>query len=1194
MKSKMKFFLAALLLIVPGLTAVATGRGPDIEVERSDDSSIPDGTNPGLFALSPGESVVLSEIVKQERGALFSEGVRSTGVKGISMREAPSGCYSVLEMEDERTRASDEEKERDIHDFPNGSKMTNAVEVIDGTLNYDPAGTSDIRDWFKFSLNDIDETANAPGGVHNVSLTINDLTDGNDLYTGLYELETDEGGNMTVDHADLIYLSVIFIDPWGQVVNMGGMESSFDDHDDGDGWTYRDNWSFNFVTPENSVGDEDPDGWANGLTEIGWYYVAISFNSYTRQGAPSRGAFTMKYSLEIDTRQTQDTDSASNTRETATTVIPLGEKYIHSTYQPVDWYRIGGSDPTKLWNITVRINRTDGQGFYSGDSLNGRRWDDWLHVFFVWRDAGDDGIWNNDDDLWYYYHHILSFFIAGGIFVANENQTLGYRLKSIYPESNEREAYLGLLAEPATYQVEDGVPTQSYYPFWTCWSEYTVDVNVIEELPNNPPTLSDIEVSSDWPDDETGGHYGTEFTINVTYTDADNDPPKLLELLIDPDTLSMKVIDMIQYEADTGDDDFTDGKVYSYSALGEDIGEQYSPHDIRFNASDTIPVNSIRTMRWTGPIDVNDAFEVWNDEPVYVDDNYPGIEPIGEDEPTVYIPLEYHSGGGMFRDNELSFVGFQIWNESRNDWYSSSDTELLHIDIKKVNGGGWNALITPKPNQNGNEEIRLRGFDAHSFAETTEEIVVEPENDPPIVLKVIIDGKNYVPENKDPYLLKLDLIDKVFAVEDEQFELEIDAEDPETEAEKQPLAFTYYGGDNWDKDPEVDVNTGYATMTPTNDDVKNGREKMVFEIDDGGFDGKVRLEVLISLENAQDDPTIEFPEIDEEFFQGDTIVIRPIARDIDPDETLSFRCNMEDEIDGETDPIVDQLPFAGLVEGTDWTFNLDTGELRFEIRDPLIWRETYPDEVTIRIVIEVMDSGGNTASASVDIILKPEDFPVPGPDPQFSLYDDHSVTPMKIEGLRVHLWQEPKLNFFGERYACHWQMDDEGEETGWDLNYTFDSYGMKNVTVWLQDDYGRSDEVKVTFTLQKYEEPKIGDDDDDNGSGGNIGLYVVLVVIALIILLAAILFFVFRRRAKPAEEEYYDEDRTHHLGGGERHGLHPGGHAASLSASREERREHLPPKRSAPEPEPQETTCPTCGSRVKKGWFLCPDCKNPL
>ena len=200
---------------------------------------------------------------------------------------------------------------------------------------------------------------------------------------------------------------------------MGNSDLLFDDQDDTDGWVWDgdnslfpgENWTTPFRTPVNSVPDEDLDGFENGLTEVGWYYIGISFDFFVASAQWTRDAFTVKYSLRIDTSEKVDTDQGSNSFETAMPFTGSSTEHLTSRYNQVDWYRMEGSDPSKIWNITFTMDRQVGYGWIDED--DNEYMDNWIHTFVIWRGKGEDGVWNTDDDNWTGMYYILTFFISG-------------------------------------------------------------------------------------------------------------------------------------------------------------------------------------------------------------------------------------------------------------------------------------------------------------------------------------------------------------------------------------------------------------------------------------------------------------------------------------------------------------------------------------------------------------------------------------------------------------------------------------------------------------------------------------------------------------------------------------------------------------------------------------------------------------
>ncbi|MGA1793077.1 MAG: zinc ribbon domain-containing protein [Thermoplasmatota archaeon] len=1116
---------------------------------------------------------------------------------------------------DPPTRASDAENEQNVHDFANGSKVVGDVETIDGTLTYDPDQVqSDWKDWYKLQVTDINELADTIDGVRNVSVELTSYTDGNDAYADLYELTMDSGA-LVNEFADFLAINLIYFDPWVGYVDMGNWDFMFDDQDDTDGWVWDgdnalypdDNWSTPFRTPVNSEGEEDPDGFANGLTEVGWYYIGIGLDFYIRDQTWSRDLFTVKYSLKIDSSQQEDTDQGSNAFEDAQLYDDTSEpKHLNSRFNQVDWYKMEGSDPSKIWNISFTLDRQRGFGFISEDELD--YMDNWIWTFIVWRSIGEDGIWNTDDDGWLYDYAILSFFITGGRFVSNAEQNLSFRYRSWALENEQREVYIGVIMEPVMVRIEGGeILGFYYYSPYTSWNNYTLSYSVVEEVPNRAPTLSELQIESDWPGHPTGGHYDSMFYFNITYTDPDNDPPKELNLVLDPLTMEEVVIDLKLHEVTTSDTDYTDGKDYSYSILGKYLTDDHYPHVVMVNATDVIPIGSIRIQRWSGDFYYNNTLYVWDDKPVSVNPTNLRMVDLAEDGGSEEVELESHNVNGVFHDPETDFLGFQAWNKTSKSWKTDYDSELIHIKIEKISGY-WYAVVTPKANRNGEETVKFRGFDEHSNVTADIKFTVDPVNDLPKVFTVEVDGKLFDVDSTRPENPFVDLQGKVDVLQGEELIININAEDMDTEDEKQPLNYVFKesSSDDWEGPLEVNSETGQIKLTPNNDDIKERNSIIVVSIDDGSFDGVVTLRIELELTNINDEPSITLPDIDTVYERGDQISIVPIFNDPDPGDTLIISMNMLDDLEG-VDPIVDQLPYADLEEDLDWSFNENIGRFWLKTNDWKIWKGTggYVGVMNITVVLKVTDAKGAFDTVQIELKLvggtiDPDEFDtLTLGEYHASVYDLHPETPDKVEGLKVNFKVDRIIkDIFGDDMEPRWEFDGEVISTKEDFDHTFDTYGLKTVYLYFEKDnmHTKAQKVELKFTLVEYIPPVTPDDDDVQGNasfGWVLPVLIIAIVVIVIILILA--FFVISKRKKEqaaASEEYYDEQPHLHGGRGHAPGLGAHTHTRELSPAREaERTERLPPGRGDTAPKME---CPHCGAAVQKGWFLCPECKNPL
>ncbi|MGA1820225.1 MAG: zinc ribbon domain-containing protein, partial [Thermoplasmatota archaeon] len=335
----------------------------------------------------------------------------------------------------------------------------------------------------------------------------------------------------------------------------------------------------------------------------------------------------------------------------------------------------------------------------------------------------------------------------------------------------------------------------------------------------------------------------------------------------------------------------------------------------------------------------------------------------------------------------------------------------------------------------------------------------------------------------------------------------------------------------------------------------------------------------------------------------------PPPPDPDPGDTLIISINMLDDIAG-VDPIVDQLPYADLEEDLEWSFNENIGRFWLKLNDWKIWQGPggFVGVINITVVLKVTDAKG--AFDTTEVVLKltseepryPDDYDQPLVLGEYSYIvpDDDPTTSNVNEARKVHFKVDRMVqSVFDEDMEPKWEYNGEIISSEDEFDHAFESDGPKTVYLYFEkDNMDTTDQkVELKFTIP----PIIIDDDDDDDDiveknetmGWVIPVVIILIVVIVIILVAA--FFIISKRKKEqaaASEEYYDEQP--HLGG--RHGHAPGlgahTHTRELSPAREtERTERLPPGRGEAAPKME---CPHCGATVQKGWFLCPECKNPL
>lgn len=1221
MKNVLFAVLLMLVLVVP---AGFVGAGEQKETETTEPVFI-ETDNPDISLVSVSDDTELSRINEKFELPDFSGyqlGVRDDEVEFENVHYEEQNILANgfsrgydLAIEDPTRAGSDDE---DNNDLWNGSLLSDSDSVT-GELYWpanDPQGSlGDYIDWYKMDLRGVNPTV--PGSLKNVTFSMDSFESEEET---LYEL-TYSDTEYTTDFLDFMEIFIFYDAPYWGGSEMGGRMFWYDDGDPTDGWTYDgvDNITTNFRTPQNSRGTEDTNGGTNGLTEDGWFYIALRFNYYVTPDAYDRTDFYIDYEFSVSTATESNyfpgistNEGAPNDFWNATSTPPTQVARSHSAMNHFDWYKFQGMDQTKIWNQTVYVNTS--RWSMMNPMVGGQSNDNWLWVYFMWWGPGDDGIYDTIDDeydydykcLYAYVSYInvetgetLPFFVWRGdtsnIQLTNINNRTDATAGHPALDGEPRQLFVGIWTEPITTVTTTTGTFQSYSSFQG-YNQYTIEWNVHEVPPNNAPEITDITVSTpDYEFSETGGYYDTKYLINVTYQDEDNNPPAAIYLIFDKgggaETPEVDLLD-VGTQDDLSDMDYTDGKVYQVEYLGKNLKDNPSPHNITVWAIDKLPVGSMLKAK-TSLEYYDETLMVWDDEPVEVKDPWDGIPTLQEDEPERLIPLEGFDGA--FKDPENKFSGFEIWDPINETWGEEYWSELMFITVGKIDGI-WQMSITLNTNQwsTEGEPIRIKAFDEHSEAQRTTRIYVNPVNDPPMVKAIMIDGMEYEVDNTDPIrpVIHLEDVEDAYLHEEAAFEFEIIAEDTDLESERVDLEFDFENGlsDPWREFPEVGYNTGIVEFiedeTITNEDVKKENSKMAFSISDRGTDGTIILTAYFTVVNKNDEPTITIPSTTpRQFtqFQSGGIRIKPIANDVDPDATLTYNVNFDTEIETDGDEVLsieDQLPNMEARKDIDWGIDPNTGEWWFKPDDQNIWNITsgWVKSIEIVVVFEVTDDAGATATDQITLVLNDlnEEPEAPteisaNPDASTEIYIGDEIS-FSVDGVT-----DPD----GDRITYKWDFGDGGTSEGREVTHIYSKKGWRTVQMWVED--GQFQTEKISYRLEILEKDdgggetpgpgdNPGDIQSDGGTDDNTWIFIVIGAIVLVIIIfAIILFAVLRKKDAPAAQQYpmYDQAQMGAYGA---QGLPPGqaeqlppGAAPELPPGQEYPPEQLPP--AAPETE---------------------------
>ncbi|MCU0798125.1 MAG: PKD domain-containing protein [Candidatus Thermoplasmatota archaeon] len=1069
------------------------------------------------------------------------------------------------------TRASDLENEKGYYDCANGSLVEVPMEVVAGTLSYVPEGQSDLRDWYKLRLVDVEPIPNSPNGLHWIRLHLLSYSNGTGGTEGLYEYKVIEGTPPTLesDYGDTLGITVLYYDPWQGLTYLGGEVFFYDDMDDTDGTSHRSGWYYNCTSPVASTGQEDLDGFANGLTEVGWYYIGINLDYYIKTGAPARGTYSVRYELMVDTSERISSDEGANIRETAMENAPSGESTITSHTDHVDWYKFKGTDTSKIWNQSFTINRTMGLGGRIGEVL----YDTWVYVYVMMQNPGADGSFGTSDDGWEGYFWTFSFYLSGGGFVSNPAQSVSLTVNNTYTSSPDRYVYLGLYVEPAKILISGSTIIAFLDPDWSTVTNITMDYHIREEQFNQRPLISSLSVSSSNPNYPTQGDLRDTFTFDVIYSDPDNDPPGRLDLFVGPKKDVWTTFSLLGKDKDPSDTKFSDGKTYQIRLSGEELGSYPVHHSVKVNGTDRMQEWSLRVAlpskdRW-----MNDTLFVFDDRPVVLNVDFEDIDPLTEDGGRYSILLEKRTGNGPFDDPENDFRGFNIWDASGSRWVTDISVVPIKVNISRDPSEGWLLYLEPLPNAHGDAVIRLRAYDDHSSIERNVPVIVDSVNDPPAFLSVTAGTRTFPVTEVLPQKYKVDLKGQYDLNEDTTYTIDLNAVDTDPEADRGQLVYGFVPSrsDNWDVDPVLDADSGQVTIKPTNNDAKGKSSRMTFEVTDGP--DTAELEVLFTVKNVNDMPELSVPDTTLEADQGDRLRIQPVGRDMDMGDTLVYSVNMVDDLGTQYGSVISQLPFFDPVKGVDWDIDTATGEFWFEPSHDGIWRDpgALLMERTIYIVIQVKDKSGAIATVQITVRLFKADIWVPRtPELTYDIDDTDPITP-GVQGLTIELTAGEFDTVLYPGWEYSWELGDGSRVTGRTVTHTYLQEGYRSISLRLTKDSSNSNPRFLNITLEAPEEEKPEPPGGGNGGSGWMIITIIAFVLVLIVLIVVALLFLRGRGGREASE------------GGQ--GSLPSGQDRALGPSYQQKA--LPTKGP-------EGRCPKCGAPVSSGWFICPSCKTQL
>ncbi|RLF73650.1 MAG: hypothetical protein DRN55_02770 [Thermoplasmata archaeon] len=1102
-------------------------------------------------------------------------GVTNSGVKARELTTSLSQSLPSLALEVPATRAQVSEQEPN-DDNLNGTYIPSKTEKTDVSGSFGsatPQGQDEI-DWYKIQL----DADSSPGGlITNLTLHLKSWQ-----ATGLTELvEPHPPFNTTAD----INYDEIYIDVWHPyfiiMSNYGGTEWYYDDFDDTnnpENITWREDWNLSVEAPHQSYGqlsnwDDDP------YLEYRWYYIGIQTIS-VRAGQISTVP-RQSYVLEVDPTIKVNGDLEAQDFYNST-AMPQSAPLLHlnNFYDHWDCFNITGSNPGAIWdiNVTLEITANWWAGYVSGNTV--------IYAYYTWIYAFAYFIDYEKDLMWYTYR------VTDGHWFLSTPDPVYIHLTHNYTKANRTAAFFGFFARPIfIFLGTDNRYHAAASSIFDLPVNYSLSYTINEIPPNNKPVIAGADVKAIDPEMERRwGNLQDTFRVNVTYVDADNDPPSVLQVIFDYDD-TPKVFDILAdgqalYKTDN---DYTDGKEYYIDILGSELGveplQDSTFHYFKVIAKDDV-TNPILDPEWADEYICPHQVEIWDDQPPRVLPAAPTqIGPYDEDS----TPPDFLLSNVFTDPDGFDTLDMFIWNETIGNWSKVEQNDVFRAEITM--GAGQMVLrITPLPNMYGTREITLMAKDKHYNVTKTMTVQITPVNDPPVVEELLIFETS--PDNPIDTIQVRDNEAYMEATEDQEMKFKISASDIEGDE------LEFYLDVRRTTIPDVDVTEdGIVTFTPTNDDV--GEQTVVVSVDDGGAGGKVDVVITVDVQNVNDPPSFvgEPMGLDNPYTQGDEISITLKATDPDVNDRtrLTFSTDFQDVVDSLIGPGV-------LQKGVEWDLNSQTGVFTLETEKQEIFGTN--DRVEIKVNFTVTDPSGASDTKEVTFILLNRNDPPESPtDFQVIIVDADEETP-GLQNLTVKFIAPEVSDPDGDTVQYIWDFGDGMKQTTTELEivHTYldpGTYDAKTYYVTLMvydgDLYGESTvrkPVQVQKPQEKEEKPPPSPDGEEGGIPTALLLGVVVVVLAVVLLVVVMLM----RKKKPPVAPTGPAQPT--LPGGAPPQLPPAGAPGAAPQAAQPPTQAPAPQQPPQAPAPQQAvgglTCPHCGAPIEEGWVICPNCKNPL
>ncbi|MBN1539513.1 MAG: PKD domain-containing protein [Candidatus Thermoplasmatota archaeon] len=444
------------------------------------------------------------------------------------------------------------------------------------------------------------------------------------------------------------------------------------------------------------------------------------------------------------------------------------------------------------------------------------------------------------------------------------------------------------------------------------------------------------------------------------------------------------------------------------------------------------------------------------------DPEWSGIPTVTEDSIPVTVMLD--GSNSPFRADHENITGYLLAPEGSENGSIILSTWIATLSIVGV-PSSFSLLIEPLPGMNGWASFELIAVGENTICNRTAALRISPVNDPPEIISIIVGDREHPVSALESGVYGIDMkgLEKVY--DGDTLNFTINATDGDQLQEGDDISFRYdpEGSDLWDERPIVDVVTGAISLRVAYSDWSAGNEKLVFRVQDLGFQ-EVKLLVFLEIDHMNRPPVITVPaDTRYSWTQYEMLEVRLDIFDPDSIGDIFVEVNIEDPIDGSLPSLKEQLPHTDLVPGGNVGLDRDPGLFWMDLTDQNIWKtgDRYLGSMQVFLMFMATDPGG--ANSTVTLMMELIDLNEP---PVWTGGISVNLLGPAV-GERVTIQVDPAADPEMDLLTYHWDFGDGSVGEGRIVEHIYYSKGYRTILCRASDGNGSTD--MLTFRIEVHE-----------------------------------------------------------------------------------------------------------------------------